>query len=198
MGEVLGTGPFPAGVRNHIVPSTNGDATLKLLEGLEPDVLCVYGTAIVSDRLLARARRVALNLHTGISPRYRGADCYFWPLVRDEPQYVGATVHVCTSDIDGGHIYSTARARLEPDDGVRALFARTVAVGAELYAQVVTDILSGVATATPQELTHGVEYRVAMRTWRHELAVWVKLRRGLVRDYVAAGQPAEWNCEPSR
>ena len=57
----------------------NSAETLSLLRKISPDILCVYGTYVVSDATLAIAP-VVLNLHTGMSPRYRGADCDFWPL----------------------------------------------------------------------------------------------------------------------
>ncbi len=191
--DILGPATFPSGVPIHTVASANGSDVLSLLDQVQPDVLCIYGTPIIGDATLSRARRVALNLHTGISPMYRGADCSFWPLSRDEPHYVGSTVHICTSALDGGPIYATSRARLEANDGVGAVFARAVTGGAGLYAQVVESILAGSNNATPQDLAAGSEFIAAMRGWRAELAVWRKLRHGLVRDYVAAGQPEDWS-----
>lgn len=191
--EVLGDCPSSSGVPKFDVSGVNAPETLALLKRLEPEVLCVYGTPVVRDPILATARRAALNLHTGLSPRYRGAACAFWPLFHQEPQFLGATVHVCTSDVDGGAIYATGRPRMEADDGVGAVFARCVATGAELYAGVVSGILAGTATSAPQDLSEGTEFLAAMRDWRAELEVRRLLRGGLIRDYVAAGQPEHWD-----
>ncbi len=65
-----------------------------------------------------------LNLHTGVSPRYRGADCEFWPWHEQELNFLGATVHSCTSDLDGGAIFGIATAKLEANDGLGAVFGR--------------------------------------------------------------------------
>lgn len=195
--DVLGDPAFPAGVPTFTTFGVNDAATRRLLHELSPDVLCVYGTSIVGRDTLASARRIALNLHTGISPRYRGADCTFWPLYNGEPQWLGATVHECTADVDGGAVYGTARARLEASDGVAEVFGRCVVAGADLYAHVTADALAGTAAATPQDLRQGTDYRVAARDWRAELVVRRALRDGLVRDYVAAGQPSAWEATRS-
>lgn len=190
--EILGDCASPRGVPQFIVSGANGPETLGLLKQLSPEVLCVYGTPIIRDPVLATARRVALNLHTGLSPRYRGADCAFWPLFHQEPQFLGATVHVCTSAVDGGAIYATARATLQSNDRVGAVFARCIRTGGDLYASVVAQVLAGTATSVAQNISEGTEFFAAMRDWRAELKVWRLLRSGLVRGYVAVGQPEDW------
>jgi methionyl-tRNA formyltransferase len=178
--RVLGDPTFPAGVQLIHSIGVNSIQTRQLLRDLKPDILCVYGTYLVNDATLGIARQVALNLHTGISPRYRGADCYFWPIYEGEPEWVGATVHVCSAAVDGGAIYDTARASLDPKDGIGAVFGRSVAVGAELYRRVVHDLSHGQANdPVPQDVTLGKEYRVADRGWSAEVRVWRLLRAGL-------------------
>ncbi len=186
---VLGDPPFPEPVPRFTVAGVNTSEAQSILEELQPDVLCVYGTSLVSDKTLSIARHLALNLHTGISPRYRGADCSFWPLHRQEPEWLGATVHECTAKVDGGAIYAVARPHLAANDGVGEVFARCVAEGARLYAKVVGDVMAGTAVGNAQDLSAGTEYRAAMHDWRAELTVRSALRGGLIRDYVAAGQP---------
>lgn len=185
--KVLGGNTWPDGVPVFEIEGVNRPETVRLLEELQPDVLCIYGTSIVREPVLRTAGVIALNLHTGISPLYRGADCAFWPLYRREPQWLGATVHECTSAVDGGAIFGTVRATPARDDGVGAVFARCVAAGAELYTSVLTDILQGTAEPVAQDLSTGTEFRAAMRDWRAELAVWRSLRAGLLRP-VANGE----------
>ena len=187
LARVLGDFEFPTHVTLFRTIGVNSAETLELLRSLEPDILCIYGTYVASDATLATARQIALNLHTGISPRYRGADCEFWPLHEREPHWVGATVHTCTSNLDGGAIFGTATASLTADDGLGAVFGRCVVVGAALYKQVVQDIIIGRATnGTTQDLSAGREYRVAMRGWIAELRVAWLIYRGLIRDHPAA------------
>ena len=84
----------------------NTPDSVRLVEQLDPDILLVFGTGIVGKAVLSKAKRIALNMHTGISPYYRGCDCAFWPLYNREWDMVGATVHECTQDVDGGRIFA--------------------------------------------------------------------------------------------
>jgi methionyl-tRNA formyltransferase len=181
---VLGDPIFPENAKVYKTEGVNSPETLSLLRKISPDILCVYGTYVVSDATLSIAP-VALNLHTGMSPRYRGADCEFWPLYNRELNWIGATVHTCTSDIDGGSIYRIESATLKPEDGIGAVFGRCVITGSALYKAVVQDLVSMREVKTiPQDLSAGIEYRVAMRGWLAEMRVVRAISRGLIRDYV--------------
>jgi len=166
------------------VAGINSDHAFGVIGALKPDWLLVYGTSIVSDRILALASRGALNMHTGISPYYRGADCYFWPLYNDELDMLGATVHECTSQVDGGAIYATGHARLEADDRLFSVFARCVKVGADLYVKTVQDLIAGDLKGDRQQPGIGCEYRSVMKNWGHEWVVRRKIKQGLIRNYV--------------
>ena len=65
-----------------------------------PHALLIYGTGVVGSRVLSESVHAPLNMHTGISPTYRGSHCAFWPLHNEDLEMLGATVHECTSDID--------------------------------------------------------------------------------------------------
>lgn len=164
------------------VETVNRPAAHELVERLQPSRILVYGTGIVGDRMLGRSSLTPLNLHTGISPHYRGSACAFWPIHNGEPEMVGATVHEICSIIDGGPIYATARAELEPGDDIHAVFARAVTAGAEIYARVVSELSAqaGDPAGAPQDLSVGNEYRAHMRGLRAERRARRQLRDGLL------------------
>src|SRR5207237_226556 len=53
------------------VPSANGDQCRALLQHLAPDVIAVYGTAVIKAPVIRLAGRALLNMHTGLSPHAR-------------------------------------------------------------------------------------------------------------------------------
>jgi methionyl-tRNA formyltransferase len=164
------------------VQGINSPGAVEVIERLEPDGLLVFGTRIVGPEVLRLARGLAFNLHTGISPQYRGTDCAFWPIVNEEPEWLGATVHECTMAVDGGQIFGVAQARWEPDDGLHEVFARAVVTGAELYGDVVARYAAGENLAgQAQDLSTGREYRGYMRTLGPELKARLAIRRGLLK-----------------
>jgi methionyl-tRNA formyltransferase len=193
LGPVAGAG-FTRPDLVHTVKGINTDDGVRTVSSLAPEILLIFGTSIVGAKVLGLARRIALNVHTGVSPHYRGAECTFWPLHNREPHMLGATVHECTRDIDGGRIFAIGRPRVEADDCMHAIYARCVTVAAELYIDVVTRMQAGDVTGAPQDLSIGREYRAHMHGLRAELTVRRLLKDGLIRRYareqvpVAAGR----------
>ena len=154
------------------------------VRALNPDVILVFGTGIVANKILGLARTIALNAHTGLSPYYRGAECAFWPLHNGEPHMLGATVHECTQKIDGGDIFATSRPELEAADCIHTVYGRCVVTAADLYIRVVKDLLQGHLEGLPQELSIGQEYKAYMHGLRAELRARRLIKAGLIRRYV--------------
>lgn len=144
---------------------------------IAPDVLAIYGTGIIPASVLAQAGTVALNMHTGQSPWYRGVSCASWPLRDMRPDMIGATVHECTSDVDGGLIYVREAAALQADDDLHAVFARAVEVGARAYIDTIGQVLSNSLQGTAQDLSEGQEFRAIQLGIVSELRVRLGHRR---------------------
>lgn len=193
LARVLGhelTSAFLAEERVVRVPGVNSDEAVDAVRAARPDALLVYGTSIVGDEILSQARELAFNMHTGISPHYRGTDCAFWPVVNREPRAIGATVHECTAAVDAGPIFAVAPAEWRAEDTLHDLFARAVAKGANLYVETIERYLAAELEGAPQDLSLGREYRGYMRTLGPELRARWALRRGLLRKDGARGDGA--------
>jgi folate-dependent phosphoribosylglycinamide formyltransferase PurN len=83
---------------------------------LEPALIVVYGASIIKDPLISKYDGRIINLHLGLSPYYKGSGTNFWPLVNKEPEYVGATAHILTADIDAGPILKQVRPNIALSD----------------------------------------------------------------------------------
>lgn len=172
----------------HHIHGINSPEGLQTVSSLQPDVLLVYGTVVVGSKIISLARILALNMHTGISPYYRGAHCAFWPIYNRELHMVGATVHECTKNIDGGRIFGTTKAQLFPDDDVFSVFARSVMAGADLYLRIVRELIAGRIIGVEQDLSLGKEYRALMRDVRAERKVRRAIKEGIIRRYIESVQ----------
>ena len=168
---------FPDAVLLEWVGQPRSGRLTEVLAALAPDVIAVYGTSVVPDAAVAEARRIAFNLHTGISPRYRGTACAFWPIHNGEPEWVGATVHECTAAIDGGRIFATCFARPQRGDSLHHIFARAVLAGTDIYVDVIGKALAGCIQGKSQDLSAGYEYSGSERGLISEL----RARRRLAR-----------------
>jgi methionyl-tRNA formyltransferase len=170
------------------VPTVNGGECQALLRDLAPDIVAVYGTAVIKAPIIRLAGRAILNMHTGLSPRYRGADTIFWPLHNEEPQCVGVTIHLLDEGVDSGPIIRTGRPVITPDDDEDSLFCKCVVLGAQLYEEAIREVATGSRQHPPQDLRQGREYRFVDRTLGAEWRVRRLLRGGLLRRFAETSQ----------
>jgi len=133
------------------------------LQRLKPDLILDHGTSIVKNDIL-RTSSLALNLHWGLSPYYRGTHCTEWALLNWDPANIGVTIHRLSRKIDGGSIVVQARATLSPDDTVHTINMQLTQKGTDLCLAVLEKILSGdELTFHRQELAQG--FLKTQRQW---------------------------------
>lgn len=139
------------------VESINAPETWALLKSLQPQVVVVSGTGIIGKRALALAPSF-INLHCGITPRYRGVHGAFWAVVEGRPDLAGVTVHQVDPGVDTGAILGQAPIRVDPAlDTYRTLPVKQYLAGLPLMVSAVRDALDG--TVTPQPRMDQLESR---------------------------------------
>ncbi len=94
----------------------NKEAGINLLKRLDPDILIVNRAPILSSELV-NIPKLAVNIHVGIPPFYRGNDTVFWPLYKRDYDHVGGCIHVISNRVDGGDILAEVYPSLSPSDG---------------------------------------------------------------------------------
>jgi methionyl-tRNA formyltransferase len=160
-------------------PSINDSGLVGLAQALAPDLIAVFGTSLIRGPLLDQGRLGMVNLHGGLSPRYRGADCTFWALYNGEPDQVGCTLHYIDAGIDTGKLIAHCCPRVEMGDDELTLFWRAVQEGAEVYAEFVARLGRGERFGLAQP-GKGRLYRVRDRLLRHEKGLAQRMARGEV------------------
>lgn len=95
---------IPQGVDIIHVDSANGSETKEILINLKPDVVVVNGTRILSQKLLQSVSAKFVNMHAGITPKYRGVHGGYWAIVSDDKENAGVTVHLVDQGIDTGGV----------------------------------------------------------------------------------------------
>jgi len=157
------------------VTSHNGPECEAILEADKPDIIVVYGTAIIRSNIFEKANIITLNMHTGLSPNYRGDSTLFWPVYYDDPDHLGVTVHELVASVDGGAIAATSPVKYAAGDTEADLFAKGVKAGTELYLDAVQSALDGTLICKPQDLSLGREFRWIHRTVAAEKKVLAQL-----------------------
>jgi folate-dependent phosphoribosylglycinamide formyltransferase PurN len=106
--------PIPAPVQR--VSSANSREAMDLLRSLQPMLVVVNGTRILTRETLAVCGCPFINMHAGITPAYRGVHGGYWALAEGRPDLVGTTVHRVDEGIDTGQIVDQAFFRVTGED----------------------------------------------------------------------------------
>lgn len=155
---------MPGGERVQRVAGHNAEDCAALLTKLQPDVIVVYGTMIIRDHIAKLASKCTLNMHTGLSPYYRGDSTLFWPVYYNQRDKLGVTVHELIAEVDGGGIVSTVNVEYQKGDTEAHLFAKGVRAGTEIYIEAVKAALEDRIEFQQQDLSLGQEFRWMDRT----------------------------------
>jgi methionyl-tRNA formyltransferase len=131
----------------------NGPETVSFLRTLAPDLVLVNGTQLLREPLLALRASMAhgiVNLHTGLSPYSRGANCNLYMILEGHPELVGVTVHHIDPGIDSGDIIRSAQVPFEPGDNFETIDVRSFHLGIELLLEAARELVEGRAQRVPQ------------------------------------------------
>ncbi|MFC1590026.1 formyl transferase [Candidatus Omnitrophota bacterium] len=123
------------------VDDINAQVVDERLKEEQPDLILDHGTSIVKDRIIKTAK-LALNLHWGLSPYYRGSSCTEWALINRDPFNIGVTIHKLIKNIDGGDILAQKRAVIKPGDTVHSINMQLTQMGTELVIRAIDKIRS--------------------------------------------------------
>ncbi len=98
------------------VGSVNSKKSIETIKELNPDVIIVNGTAIISSKVLNSTDGIFINTHVGITPEYRGIHGGYWALINNDVQNFGVTVHVVDKGIDTGSIIYQKTTKIGSDN----------------------------------------------------------------------------------
>ena len=119
------------------VPSVNGEDALSGLQSLKPDLVIVHGTRIISKKILQAVPCPFINIHAGITPRYRGSHGGYWALINNDPENCGVTVHLVDPGIDTGTILAQGKIPLTRKDNFNTYPYLQLAEGLKLLKEAV-------------------------------------------------------------
>ncbi len=125
------------------VDSVNSASTIKLLQSLQPDLVIIHGTRILSAELLKSVDCKFMNIHAGITPKYRGVHGGYWALADNDPMNCGVTVHFVDKGIDTGEIIAQDNISPTSTDNFITYPYLQLAKGIELLLRAIKEHLDG-------------------------------------------------------
>ena len=101
-------------------------SVLEVVKKVDPDIVLIFGCGMIKGELAEALPELTINLHLGLSPRYRGAATLFWPFYFLEPQWAGCTFHKIVDEPDAGDILHQCVPELERGDKIHDVACKAV------------------------------------------------------------------------
>lgn len=126
------------------VNSVNDERCMELLKQINPDIVVVNGTRIISKTVLKNIPARFINMHVGITPRYRGSHGGYWAIYNNDVANFGTTIHLVDAGVDTGLILKQAHTSPAIRDNFTTYPVLQTAIGINALKEVLAqDDLSG-------------------------------------------------------
>lgn len=125
------------------VNSINEEHCLQELHRLQPDIIVVNGTRIISKKILQSINAAFINMHVGITPKYRGSHGGYWALRNNDVENFGTTIHLIDTGIDTGSVIKQVFIKPDKDDNFATYPVLQCVIGIKALKEVLADMLSG-------------------------------------------------------
>ncbi|MFO1002637.1 MAG: methionyl-tRNA formyltransferase [Planctomycetaceae bacterium] len=134
----------------HRVRNINDDETIRLLSGMNLDLLLVIGwSQILSAAALATARIGAIGAHASLLPHNRGSAPVNWAIIRGE-KTTGNTLIWLADNVDEGHIIDQIEFPISPYDTCETLYQKVAESNHVMMQRVLPKLLAGERPGRPQ------------------------------------------------
>lgn len=125
------------------VASVNDDVVKKILQQLQPDIVLVNGTRIITKNILRCTNAIFINMHVGITPWYRGSHGGYWALRNNDLANFGTTIHIIDTGVDTGAVLKQVFTHPEKPDNFTTYPILQTAIGITALKEVLDDIVAG-------------------------------------------------------
>lgn len=154
------------------VDSVNSDEAYHALQKLSPDLMVIWGSAILKPHIISTAKQ-AINLHMGLCPYYRGALANQYAVLQNDLSRVGATIHYAAQGVDRGDILATLRG--DSSKPPKELFRELNDAAFQKYLEVASALFAGDAIpVTSQNALAGKN--LLLKEWTPKLRYAVATR----------------------
>ncbi|MGE8336809.1 bifunctional UDP-4-amino-4-deoxy-L-arabinose formyltransferase/UDP-glucuronic acid oxidase ArnA [Pseudomonas laurylsulfatiphila] len=175
------------GIAVHAPEDANHPLWIERIAKLDPDyIFSFYYRNLLSEPLLATARKGAFNLHGSLLPRYRGRAPANWVLVNGETE-TGVTLHRMVKRADAGAIVAQQKVAIERSDTALSLHGKLRTAAADLLRDTLPALLQGKVSETPQDESKATVF--GRRTPADGKLVWAKPAEELFNLVRAVTQP---------
>lgn len=165
----------------------NNPELREYLKPFRPDIIAVLGSSVIQAPMMTIPSRAMMNIHSGLSPYYRGTWSYGWPLVNREPEYIGVTLHHISAGIDSGDIIYQTKPHLSSGDDLNSIFLKVIAEGIELMVKAIEEFRdTGMVPSYAQPGNAGRLYQMKDFTAAAARTCLENLEGGILEEYLSS------------
>ena len=125
------------------VNSVNDDRCKQLIEQIQPDIIIVNGTRIISKKILNCTNALFINMHVGITPWYRGSHGGYWALFNNDAANFGTTIHLVDTGVDTGAVIKQVFTKPGKQDNFTTYPILQVAIGIAALKEILPGMIAG-------------------------------------------------------
>ena len=138
--------------------SINSLKWIEFIKSIKPDIITVMGTSLLGSEIINISKLASINMHTGLSPYYRGSMTNLWPIINKEVELCGVTIHKLSKGIDSGEIVYHGQPKIDKNDTFATINCKVIIKGTELMIKAITDAIKGTLNSYPQNMKIGRLY----------------------------------------
>ena len=120
-------------------------------------IVSISGTQMYRKDLLAQTPKGIVNCHGALLPKYRGLMPSFWTLANGETEG-GVSVHFVDAKLDNGPILVQKKYRINPQDTLEDIMARSKDLAAEAIVEAVRLVERGNYELIPNDASQATHY----------------------------------------
>lgn len=143
-------------------PRSPAELDAVLLEGMDVFLVAAYGL-LLSDAVLEQPRAGAINVHTSLLPRWRGA-APIQRAIEAGDELTGITIMQMDNGLDTGDILMQRECRILPTDTSASLHDRLAVLGGDLLVECLDSLSAGKLVARTQDDTLATYAKKISRT----------------------------------
>lgn len=117
------------------VRNVNAPDSIQYIRDLNPELVFVFGTRIITKDLFLSLGCPVINMHWGMSPKYRGEGIVS-ALSCEGPRALGVTVHYLDQSSDGGDIIFQSPVEVDREDNFYSIGLKMTVEGTKLFLKV--------------------------------------------------------------
>lgn len=125
------------------VKTVNSMKSSDWLKQINPDFGIVFGTGKISREVIDLFKDGLVNVHRGISEKYRGLNSDLWAIYHKDYENIGVTIHKVDPLLDTGDIVSQEKMPLKPGMKTHQIRYYTTLIATRLVIESTLDYLSG-------------------------------------------------------